>query len=49
VPAVAADWRAQITPSGDGPVSSDMAESLAKASQLSSLAELSGLFEGGTG
>jgi phospholipase C len=43
VPAVAADWRAQIAPDGDGPVRSDMAESLAKATQLSSLAELGGL------
>jgi phospholipase C len=40
IPAVAADWRAQITPAGDGPVRSDMADSLAKAAQLSSLAQL---------
>ena len=48
LPGISADWRAQITPEGDGPVRSDMAESLAKATQLSSLAELGGLLgEGG--
>jgi phospholipase C len=47
LPAISADWRAQITPEGDGPVRSDMAESLAKATQLSSLAELGGLLGGG--
>jgi phospholipase C len=40
VPALSADWRAQITPEGDGPVRSDMAESLARAAQVSSLASL---------
>lgn len=48
VPAVSADWRAQITPEGDGPVRSDMAESLAKAAQVSSLAELDAMM-GDTG
>ncbi len=46
VPAVSADWRARIAPAGDGPVRSDMVESLAKATQLSSLAELGGLLDG---
>jgi len=43
MPSVTADWRAQITPDGAGPVRSDMAESLVKATQLSSLAELESL------
>jgi phospholipase C len=48
MPAVAADWRAQITPLGDGPVRSDLAESLVKATQLSSLAELDSLLGEGS-
>ena len=40
-----ADWRAQITPAGDGPVKSDMAESLVKATQLASLTDLSSLLQ----
>jgi phospholipase C len=47
MPAVTADWRAQITPDGTGPVRSDMAESLVKATQISSLAELDSLLEDG--
>ena len=47
VPPVAADWRAQIA-EGDGPVRSDMAESLIKAAQVSSLAELDAMM-GDTG
>jgi phospholipase C len=43
MPAVTADWRAEITPTGDGPVKSDLADSLVKATQLSSLAELDSL------
>jgi phospholipase C len=46
LPAVSADWRAQITPQGDGPVRSDMAESLAKAAQVASLAELDEMMGG---
>ena len=46
LPAVSADWRAQITPQGDGPVRSDMAESLAKAAQVASLAELEEMMGG---
>jgi hypothetical protein len=49
VPALAADWRAQITPAGDGPVRSDMAESLAKASQIASLATLEEMMGRGRG
>ena len=40
LPQVSADWRAQITPAGDGPVRSDLADSLAKAAQVASLADL---------
>jgi phospholipase C len=47
LPSVSADWRAQITPAGDGPVRSDMAESLAKAAQVSSLAELDAMMGNG--
>jgi phospholipase C len=45
LPSVTADWRAQITPEGDGPVKSDMAESLVQATQLSSLSDLSSLLQ----
>lgn len=45
MPTVRADWRAQITPAGDGPVRSDMAESLVKATQLASLTDLSSLLQ----
>ena len=40
VPSVTADGRTQIPPDGTGPVKSDMAESLVKATQISSLAEV---------
>jgi phospholipase C len=49
VPALSADWRAQITPDGDGPVRSDMAESLAKAAQVTSLATLEEMMGQGRG
>ncbi len=45
VPAVSADWRAQITPAGDGPVRSDMADSLAQATQVASLASLQAMMD----
>jgi hypothetical protein len=45
LPSVTADWRAQIRPEGDGPVKSDMAESLVQATQLSSLSDLSSLLQ----
>jgi hypothetical protein len=47
VPSVSADWRAQITPAGDGPVRSDMADSLVKAAQVSSLADLEAMMGNG--
>jgi len=47
VPSVSADWRAQITPAGDGPVRSDMADSLVKAAQVASLADLEAMMGNG--
>jgi phospholipase C len=43
VPSTSADWRTQVAASGSGPVRSDMAESLAKATQVHAADELQDL------
>jgi hypothetical protein len=40
VPSTSADWRTEVAPTGVGPVRSDMAESLAKATQVHAVDEL---------
>jgi hypothetical protein len=47
VPSARADWRTQLASSGDGPVRSDVAESLVKATQVHAMEERQHLFGDG--